>query len=850
MVERFVLPEITVRPPEEEPPPPPPGPAGGTDAAPTVEVAPPVFRGAGGRAQPPGNPPPPPPESEPPSLPSDDNILLRGGRSAYDMLSGESSQPDDERYTPEWLQSDMFSTWQKAGLSVVAAGSPDPKALEDAVLARLPPGAKIETDVQGNRMVVSGGKKAYLNKPGISGTDALGIAGLGVNLAAAHPLGRIAALGGRTALNTILRSVIQAGGQAGAEAVKSGASVAGGSKQGIDLRQIAEGAVGGALGEPALAISNALTRGLGRSIGRIEHGGYLAGGAAGLPDATPLAWDQINASGRRALQAAGYHALNLPPDFTLGTMRRWSAIAPTFGTRGFITSDPETARRTLLEARFQTPFTLGQRTGDPAQLSREDLIRQGGIEPAKTKMGQFSGGAPTQGDTRLSTQQLALRDSIERMAGADSGAAAGDLQANLKAMAAQMDADTTAAYGRVQGTTGAAHRELPYADQVNFNTNVSQDVYDALRASGTSIINPASEQATRHVANLLESVSDPGAVYGGITKGGSPTYPPRLKPFNLGDYNETRRKLTDLYGSVEDATSQKLIRGYVKALDDAVDNAVTQGGSHMTGNPTQVARLKEARDVARAQFERFAPDNPEVAYFLNRLQRPGVSARDVADMLIGQGNIGEHASTTQILHHLETFYKPGSAEHDLIRTAFKHQMIFGNDATKASMGVGNMTNRFSRALEGRGKDIMAGLLTPAEIEEAKAFRDTLAIMQETGAQNTSKSAYKMADFLRGSRLNPRGWIFREFADQARAEREVARATAGQLPAKMPTAIDAPLSLARRTLAPVAGAAAGERGYVQPGAQVGINAALHPVDTATAAARGVERGLLHFYNWDK
>jgi len=108
----------------------------------------------------------------------------------------------------------------------------------------------------------------------------------------------------------------------------------------------------------------------------------------------------------------------------------------------------------------------------------------------------------------------------------------------------------------------------------------------------------------------------------------------------------------------------------------------------------------------------------------------------------------------------------------------------------------------------------------------------------------------MADFLRSSRLNPKGWIFREFADQAKAEREVRRATAGQFPTKMPTAIDAPLSLARRTIAPVAGAAAGEHGYVHPAGQAGVNAALHPLDTAAAAGRAVNRGILQFYNWDQ
>ena len=841
----IVLPEITVRPPEEEPPPPPPGPSGGSDpSAWAPEI---VIRDPGGQAMPFANAPPPaPPEA--PSLPSDDNILTRTLRSVWDLATGESRQPDAERDIPEWGRSDLFNDWQKAGLFVVAASSTDPKALEDAALARLPPGAKITEDAQGNRMVQSGAKKAYLNKPGFSGSDFAGVTGYLPNLGIAAVTGGIGALGGRTALNTIIRSAAQAGAGGATELAKSGASIAGGSNQGIDWRQVAEGAAGAGLGEPVAAVSDALRRGLVRSVGRIQAPGFLTGVTAGLPDTTPVAWDQINRSGQRTLGRLGYNANNLPPDFTVGMMRRWAGVAPTFGMRGLITGDTpdaiETARRTLLEARYGQAFTLGQRTGDPAQLAREDFLRRGGPEPAKSTMNRYSGGPATQGDTRLSTQQERLQEGGPRLmqGRTDTDADYADrFRTTLLNTAAKMDAETQAAYGRVTATTGAAHRELPFNQQVNFTTGASQDVLDALQSSPTSIISPASERATRHVADLLESPSDPDAVYNAITKGGRVVYPPRLKPFNLGDYNETRRKLSDLYGSSEDPTSRHLIRSYIRALDDAIDNAPTRGT--MMGAPDQIQRLSEARDAARREFAAFKPENPEVAGFLDRIMRPGISARDTADALIGVGNVGSSGSTAQILDHLHRLYPAGSPAREQLRDAFKSHMIFGTDATPISMSPGNMANRFNRALDGRGKGIMADLLTPGELEEARSFRDMLRIMQETGKQNPSNTAYVLANWLRGSRLNPQSWIFRTVAEQAKAERDVVRATAGQLPAKMPTATDQPIGAFRRTVAPVLGTAAGAHGQVQPAAQAAGMAALHPVETA-------KRGMLHFYNWDK
>lgn len=768
-----------------------------------------------------GNPIAPPPGALPSMGDPNAGILSR----PWNYLVG-ASHPAEYGDAPELSDSDMFTPAQKLQLNTVMALG-GPAAAGDSAVKMLGPGARLTTDVQGNPIVTHpDGGVAYLQKPGslLSRSQVLGGIGALPALGAALVTGGIPALAGRGVLNTVARSVIQGGVQAGVNLGAQFGARSLGSDQGINLPNAVTTAIGGGLAEPAAILATKLGVGVPAAAVRAARGGpqYLTPDAAARPATSPLVWDDLTPHAQGLLGQLNISSGTLPPDLTTGAIQRWQQWAPTFAAGQQMANDPEIMRRTLAASRFNVPITLGQATGNPAQLSREDVLRQSRRPEnslARQTLDDFGTTRPP--GAPPSAQQAAfdaararlpgIREAGPPAPGASPEADAGQqLRNTLQLRGARLRAATSAAYGRLNASTGAAMRALPIGDQVNFHTSASRQILDAMTA--LDLPHDEAAEVVRRVARLI---GNPQENEGWVAQhilgtGGGGRRDPWLRSFNLGDYNETRRALGRMYDGAT-PTKQLAIRRATEALDDAVDTADASGA--VTGPADQLAALRTARAASNREKQFVDPRNQVANRFMRIAMRPGVSGQEVADALLTAGSLGSSSGQTmQVIQHMESMFPRGGQAFDAVRSGVAHRVVFGADQIPSASTYLNTANRIDRFLDGRGNEVGRRLFTDSERAELRDFSYFMRIMNETAKQNASGTAYA----LPATQQTVAKWLTdnagripflnKVLADGSRGmARDAATATGGQLTG--PDLRDVPIGMLRR-LAPGVG---GEEG---------------------------------------
>jgi hypothetical protein len=497
-------------------------------------------------------------------------------------------------------------------------------------------------------------------------------------------------------------------------------------------------------------------------------------------------------------------------------------------------------------AQFKIPYTLGELTGDKSQLGREDWLRRTNTSPsARAQLTQFDEqryGDPRTGQPgAVGTAANAQVPPLPGQTGpaASTPAEQGQmLQQQILALRGQQQAATDAAYTAVGAPlTKPGMQAMPLNQQLIFGKQASQDLLDQLAALRRTRALPQS--AIDRITQLTGG-GPPASSYVAGTGAGDQV---ATKPFNLGDFNETRRYVQGL--PAPDASTKAALGGITDAMDSAVDNATTAGT--VLGDPAMLARYQTARDTARAQFQNFRPDNDAARNFVDTVQRPGVSGTDIVDGLLGGGRLGFGGQTTEILDHLVGpggMFPAGSDAYETLRAAAARRMIFGTDMNPATMTPNNIINRIANVTDpaSKGSEIAARLFSPDELKQFSDFGDSLKVLTQSATRNPSGTAYAIADAVKrlGSKLP--SFLGNAFNDEASSIADARRATTGTLAVRTPRPTDMPISSFRNVVAPAIGGAAGRQGYVAPAASA-LGTGLMYVPSAIGQGARRARGLL-------
>jgi hypothetical protein len=778
--------------------------------------------------------------AQPGGLEMDQPFMTRAWHSLTDWMSGASHTPDVMKGTPELTaRSDLP---KDAGIKLAAQYflSGDPNAIADTAVKALP-GAVRGEDAFHNPTVTWNGQTSYVNKPGMSTADLIGTFGdAALAYPAAKMIASIKALGGITAINTLIRSGAQGVGQGLTSVVRDLGSWALGSDQGIDPEKAVQAAAGGAAAEPALAVGGTVGRALGRAGGAAIYPSQLLTKAATslAPDAA-LTPDLLNTTGTRIMKVLTDQGIDTS-DMTVGQMRKFMSMLPPGTSPQLLDGSDQaktSARNMYQSARFEIPMTLGQITGDQSQLGREDWLRHTTQPPSANAIMRQQGDRvygtnqqPGALDTALNTQVPGTPPGTLASTPAEQGQA---IQAALTKAQADARTATTNAYTAV-GTdlTKPGMNALPLGQGVIFTKDASQNLLDSLAALRRTQAVP--DGVIKRISQLTAPQGTGQAAIDYVNGDGGVSNV-ATQPFNLGDFNEARRYITGL--SPANATEARAIGQVRDAMDAAVNHASSTGA--IVGDPDMLARYQNAVATAKQAFANFQPSNEAAANFIKTATTPGASGSDIVDGLFGGGRLGFGGDTTQILDHLDTLFPPGTPARDVIRQAAARRMLFGTDMNPATLSPNNISNRISNVIDpaSKGYEIADRLFTPEEMATFKNFGDTMDTLKQSATKNPSGTSYAIADALkRAGATVP--MIGKAFTDEASAIADAKRATAGGLSLKTPRPTDMPISSFRTTVAPAIGGAAGREGNVAPVVRTVGTGLLHALPPYGNAQRGL------------
>jgi hypothetical protein len=229
--------------------------------------------------------------------------------------------------------------------------------------------------------------------------------------------------------------------------------------------------------------------------------------------------------------------------------------------------------------------------------------------------------------------------------------------------------------------------------------------------------------------------------------------------------------------------------------------------------------------------------------FMQQITDGAPSGQEVVNALYGAGQLGSKSGTTQILDHLQSQFAPGSAEWGTVQQAAVRRMLFGGTEKTAEMSPNNIANRITEAVSGNGQEITKRLLDQPTIDALTEFRDTMRTLQQSAKQNPSGTAYSIGSGLQAlaARIPVIGAPFRA---EAQAVRAAQSAVAPNLPRQLvPRPTDLPLG-ALRSLAPAAGAMAGQSDLPATAAQL---PGAMPLARGAFTAGRVSSGLLGHLN---
>lgn len=702
--------------------------------------------------------------------------------------------------------------WKLAGAYMLGA---TPDQISEIAQQSLP-GSSVSKDRFGNPMVSWKGQTYYANAPGFNPVKA---AAAGAQMVPAAllsggvgALADAAGLGGAGLVPTLARMGAQGAGQGALSLTTQSAPQGFGATSGANVGQAVGAAAGGALGEP-------VARGLGALWQKMWGGhGTLISDLGDAAPSDPVTPDMLTTTGQQLFTRAGYD----PSMLTVGQLQALDASKG--AAANAIINQPSdaavvpAARALVQQARFGVPLTLGQRTGDPAQLSLEDRLFRSSASGQGT-------GAPSVLMQQFRGQQ---QDALDAAAGSlIPGVGSGTMVPDEASLGQRIMADAMAQKGQLEQATKDAYARFPSLTRVGMMTDddtpsltfssgasnqMLPDLTDIATRRAVYANTPAAQQGYRVMTGLtLQPTEDaaPGALDTAayrLSQGLAPGDDVQPRPFNLAEAETARRQILGLYDSAANPGDAGIVGDLRDALDHGLDRA--QANNLASGDPDALDLLQQARAARTAQGQFLDPESRLASNFMDKITNGEMSGQGVVNMLYGSSQLGSSAGSNAILDHLQSQYADNPAAWDAIRQAAARRMLFGSTETPASMSPTNIQNRVTEALDGNGKEITQRLFSPGELQGFRAFGDTMDTLKASASKYPSGTAQGLQDAFQRM-IGGIPVVGRAFNAEASAYRQALAATSGAPLA--PTAFrnsDVPLFLFSRGTAPGLGGVAG------------------------------------------
>lgn len=464
----------------------------------------------------------------------------------------------------------------------------DPKALQDIMVKNIP-GSQPGIDQEGNPFLIVDNKPYYLNKPGLSGTDVVGFIG---DLFKFFPAGKLAQLGlttgGRAAIAGTATGAIGASSQLASQAL--------GSTQPFNVAQVGLESAFGAGGQVVGDVLSAYLR-----------------NRRPIMDAT----GNISGEFRAALNAAG---INLA-DFGAKGQQSIAEAYQQLGGKFAREAKSVTAGANIADVNF--PLTIGQSTGDIAQLAEEEAMRN-------AARGSFAQKILARFDEKQKIEVLK------------------DLESKQKGFAVSQ---ITTAPEEVGGRLYELIRNKQQELKSGYKT-----AYEAVDPTALRFLNGAVDPLESRVRGALKDrVLDPTltpASKSAISE--IQTIIPKTGRANVTDISlktieTTRKKLNEFYKAGANDTDRGNVSAIIKEFDNWLDDSISDG--LIRGDINQLGKLKEARKLYAEYSTQFPKGNvskladADAAKVIRTIVEKDLQPSEVMNLLYGKAAIGEAQSS-------------------------------------------------------------------------------------------------------------------------------------------------------------------------------------------------------------
>lgn len=638
---------------------------------------------------------------------SGDGLAELEAREALNAFLSGAPAPDvqgaGEFYTvgelPEFdLPFEYSGRQQRAALGLLTTF--DDKREVDA-LRRNYPDLKFMVD-QNNNIIVDGrmygGNVGYLNAPGLSQRDLLDA---GFQMAAFTPAAKVGQGLGMTGRMATVGSA-SAGTQALMDLVSQQLSTGEMDLGEIDETNVAYAGVGGAAAEPIAAIISPLIR---------KYTPFLQG-------RRKLVYRKIREDLAEAL------GIN-PGAITDDMVNSWIKAADEAVEPAAIPGLAETEE-------FGIPYTVGQSSGDTAQLRLEDSMRQGVFgEDAADIIRQFEEG----------TQQPAIEQAVRRQQDEIAG---GKSQIDTTQEAGEMIRERVSGEARALDTRiGQAYDAVGdaflgpenFADMLNQMRKVTRDVEFVI----DNKLAPATKAAVDDIDRMRSLMSS--------SVGKS------VRPFHIKKLEALRRRLNAHINLADNAADRRQVLMLKNAFDDYLDAAVD--GALFSGDDTALASLKQARELRTEYGRKFERRDrrtksgrkitDQVGDVVERIVWTNPTDEQVVNYMFGATKFVGKDAGGKIAARLKEILGPDSPEWQAVREA-GFLRLTAKARNQVVQSGRKIAGNIDEALE-RNRTLMKELYSDDEILEMRRLARAIKRAQPE-IFNPSRTSYAAAGQIR------------------------------------------------------------------------------------------------------
>jgi hypothetical protein len=623
--------------------------------------------------------------------PVEDKGFFRGiGSGLVDLVTGGDRPGQD---LPEIAAADLeLSPEQNINIAAGMIFNMNPKARRDVIEQNLP-GVVFD---ENNNIAEYEGKKFVVNKPGFSTQDALDIS---ANMAQFIGAGNIARLfsGAKARVGAAIT------GAAGTQVTLDKISEMFGSKQGVDLLNAAVvGTMGGTF----------------QALGPIAQKMFTQKGIFSSDGS-------VSKAGKKVLTKMGVDPETVTREYLNFIDKKFREAARSFrfdrGVAGYQSlREAKRVKQAATEGQFGIKTTLGQKTDDLWQLSREEHMRKGGFGPTVMEEMQKFDAAQTEEIIDAANRMVAKLGQRDPGKGASfqlQQDAADEIFNGIQEAARLSDEAIQAAYALAGPRAKQATLDGPGFR--NFAMAVRRGL--SQRTKSTELT-PATIRVLKRIGEFQKRQGPKGSPYRRLT---------------LKNIEEFRRELgaeiddAIAKGSKTDAGNIIVIKRTLDQwLDEAFDNAL------FSGDQNALNLMQKARGLRRAHAERFERQGTgdDAGRAIEKLLNQDTTNIETMDYLLGRVKLGETGAVIRTADRLKKMFGKDSEEWNALRSAAAHRMIYGNstrttEQVSKGLGGGAIYNRMTESLDGRGREFSDILFTVAERRElrelAKAIKKTV-----------------------------------------------------------------------------------------------------------------------------